>query len=57
MNNLFLVFEILGFLAYFIILIKILYQKNRVHLFEFFSATVFGMILEISNIYLSHSYY
>lgn len=55
--NLFLAFEILGFLSYGIIVAREIYQKNWLRLWEIIACTLFGLILEIGNTYLAHSYF
>lgn len=55
--NLFLTFEILGFLSYGIIVAREVYQKNWLRLWEIVACTLFGLILEIGNTYLAHSYF
>ncbi len=54
--NLFLAFEILSFGTYLIVFAREVYQRNWRRVFELLSCTVFGMILEIGNIYLAHTY-
>lgn len=54
--NLFLIFEVLGILAFLAILTRKIYQKNWHGVLEIFSALIFGMLLEIGNIYVAHSY-
>jgi uncharacterized membrane protein len=55
--NLFLVFEISGFIAYGIIVAREVYHKNWLRLWEIIACTLFGLILEIGNTYLAHSYF
>lgn len=55
--NLFLAFEILGFLSYGIIVAREIYHKNWLRLWEIIACTLFGLILEIGNTYLAHSYF
>ena len=55
--NLFHAFEILGFGSFFIILARELFQKNWRRVFEIMSCAIFGLILEIGNTYLAHTYY
>lgn len=50
------VFEILAFIAFIIIVIRELYQRNYWRLFEIMSCAIFGLILEIGNTYLAHTY-
>jgi uncharacterized membrane protein len=54
--NLFLAFEVFGFLAFAAILAREIYQRNWLRVFEIISCAVFGVILEIANIYLGKSY-
>lgn len=54
--NLYIIFEALAFTSYLIILIRAIYRRSGTHTFEIISATVFGMILEIGNTYLGHTY-
>lgn len=54
--NIFLGFEILSFGTYLIILIREISAKHFWRIFEILSCTVFGMILEIGNTYLAHTY-
>lgn len=55
--NLYLVLEILFFVSFLAILAREIYQKNKTRVFEIISCVVFGMILEIGNTYLAHTYY
>lgn len=54
--NLFLIFEILGTLAFIAILGREIIQKNWHKVLEILSALIFGMLLEIGNIYIAHTY-
>ena len=54
--NYFLIFEAAGFLFFIIITARKIYQRNWSGLFEIVSCAVFGMILEIGNTYLAHTY-
>ena len=54
--NLFLIFEILGLVSFVAILAREIYQKNEFRVYEILSALVFGLILEIGNTYLGHTY-
>lgn len=54
--NLFLAFEILGFVSYGIIVAREIFQKHWLRLWEIAACTLFGLILEIGNTYLAHSY-
>lgn len=55
--NFYFAFEFLGFISFVIILAREIYQKNKIRIFEIFSCLAFGMILEIGNTYLAHTYY
>ena len=55
--NLYLAFELLGLLSFLAILGREVYQKNEFRVYEILSCLVFGMILEIGNTYLAHTYY
>jgi len=55
-NYLFFIFELLGFFAFAAILTREMMHKNKVRIIELFSCLVFGMILEIGNTYLAHTY-
>jgi len=54
--NLYLIFEILGVVSFVAIMAREIYQKNWHKVLEIFCALVFGMILEIGNTYIGHSY-
>ncbi|NTU98590.1 carotenoid biosynthesis protein [Candidatus Falkowbacteria bacterium] len=54
--NYFLIFEFLGFLSFIMIFVREAYQRNFLRLFEIVSCAVFGMMLEIGNTYLAHTY-
>jgi len=54
--NYFLLFEALGFIAFLLIVCREIYARNFYRLFEVVSCAVFGMILEIGNTYLAHTY-
>ncbi len=54
--NLFLAFEIFGFVAFAAILAREIYQRNKLKVFELFSCAVFGIILEAGDIYLGKAY-
>ncbi|MFA5368813.1 MAG: carotenoid biosynthesis protein [Candidatus Paceibacterota bacterium] len=54
--NLFLIFELIGFFSFIIILWREILQRNKMRVFEIISCAVFGMILEIGNTYLAHTY-
>lgn len=54
--NLFLAFEILGFVAFGAILAREIYQRNKFRVFEIVSCAVFGVILEAGDIYLGQAY-
>ena len=55
--NFYLIFEILGIVSFSLIFLRAVYQRNRQTIFELLSAFAFGLLLEIANIYLTHSYY
>lgn len=55
-NNLYFIFELLGFFCFAIILLREILQKNKVRIIELFSCLAFGLILEIGNTYLAHTY-
>lgn len=55
-NYLFFIFELIGFLAFAAILLREIIHKNKARIIELFSCLVFGMILEIGNTYLAHTY-
>ncbi len=52
----FVIFELLGFFAFIVILGREIFQRNRLKVFEIISCAVFGMILEIGNTFLAHTY-
>ena len=54
--NFLYIFEGGAFIFFFLILARKIYQKNYSKLFEIISCSIFGMILEIANIYFSHNY-
>ena len=54
--NLFLAFEVFGFAAFAAILAREIYQRNSLRVFEIISCAVFGVILEIGDIYLGKAY-
>lgn len=54
--NYFFIFELLGFLSFVMIVARELYQRNYRQIFEIASCAVFGMMLEIGNTYLAHTY-
>ena len=54
--NFFLAFEALGFIAFGIILVREIYQRNKLRVFEIISCAVFGLLLEIGDIYLGKTY-
>ena len=54
--NLFLAFEVFGFAAFVAILAREIYQGNRQRVFEILSCAVFGLILEVGDIYLGQAY-
>jgi uncharacterized membrane protein len=53
----FVIFELLGFASFFVIFFREISKRNMVRVFEMTSALAFGMILEIGNTYLAHTYY
>jgi len=53
----FVIFELLGFISFFVIFFREISKRNLVRVFEMMSALTFGMILEIGNTYLAHTYY
>ena len=55
--NYFLLFEILGFVSFILIVAREIHLRNFRRLAEIISCAFFGMILEIGNTYLSHTYY
>ncbi|MDD5098470.1 MAG: carotenoid biosynthesis protein [Candidatus Pacebacteria bacterium] len=54
--NLFLAFELLALVSFIFILLREIFQKDKIRVFEILSCAVFGMILEIGNTYLAHTY-
>ena len=54
--NYFLIFESIGFISFILIAAREIYLKNFHRLFEIISCAVFGVILEIGNTYLAHTY-
>jgi putative membrane protein len=54
--NAFLAFEVFGFLAFAVILAREIYQRNWLRVFEIISCAVFGVILEVGDIYLGKAY-
>lgn len=55
--NFYIIFEILSFVFFVVILAREIYQKNARRVIEILSCLVFGMILEIGDTYLAHTYY
>jgi len=55
--NLFIIFEILGFVSFAIIFLREILKRNSMRVFEIISCAFFGMILEIGNTYIAHTYY
>ena len=55
--NFFLAFEILGIASFLLIFSRAIYQRSRRTIFEILAAFVFGLLLEVTNIYFSHAYY
>ncbi len=56
-KNWLLIFEIFGFATYFLLWAKIFLKKDFLAGFEMFAATIYGLLLEIGNIYFAHTYY
>lgn len=54
---LFFIFEFIGFFSFALILIREFYQKNTLRILEIIGCAIFGLILEIGNTYLAHTYY
>jgi uncharacterized membrane protein len=54
--NFFLAFELLGFCSFILILWREILHRNKMRIFEIVSCAIFGMILEIGNTYLAHTY-
>lgn len=54
--NYYLLFEAGGFIAFAVIFARKLYQRNWNGIFEIVSCAVFGIILEIGDTYLAHTY-
>lgn len=54
--DLYLLFEISGFAIFIAILGREIYLRNRHRVFEILSCIIFGLILEIGNTYLAHTY-
>jgi len=52
----FLIFEILGFISFLLIVAREIYLRNFSRLFEIVSCAIFGLILEIGDTYLAHTY-
>jgi len=55
--TLFVIFEILGFVSFAAILLREIFKRNQLRIFEIISCAVFGMILEVGNTYIAHTYY
>lgn len=55
--TLFLAFELLGFVSFAIIFFRELFRRNFLRVFEILSCLAFGLILEIGNTYIAHTYY
>ncbi len=55
-SNVYLIFEICGIVSFIAILAREIYQKNEMRVFEILSALVFGLLLEIGNSHLGHTY-
>jgi putative membrane protein len=56
-SNLHLVFEIWVISAFLLLLIKEILQKNKINVFELIAASVFGLLLELGNTHLAHTYF
>jgi len=54
---LFVAFELLGFISFAIIFFREVLRRNSMRIFEILSCAAFGMILEIGNTYIAHTYY
>jgi len=54
--NLFFLFEILGFVSFSVIFVREILQRNKSRVFEIIGCAVFGMLLEIGNTFLAHTY-
>jgi len=54
--NFHFLFEILAIFAFSLILIKEIWQKNKVNIFELVAALIFGLLLEVGNTHLAHTY-
>ncbi|MEI8328293.1 MAG: carotenoid biosynthesis protein [Candidatus Taylorbacteria bacterium] len=54
--NYFIIFEVLAFVSFTLIVARELHHRNYRRVFEIASCAVFGMILEIGNTYLAHTY-
>jgi hypothetical protein len=54
--NLYLIFEISAFVSYALILAREIRNRNKGNIFEIVSCTFFGLILEIGDTYLAHTY-
>ena len=55
--DLFIVFELLGLVSFSAIFFREVLWRNFMRIFEITRALFFGMILEIGNTYLAHTYY
>ena len=55
--NFYLAFEVFIIVAFLLIFLRAVYQKDRQTVFELFVGFAFGLLLEIVNIYFSHAYY
>lgn len=54
--NYFLIFELIGFISFILIIAREIYLRNFHHVFEIICCAVFGIILEIGDTYLAHTY-
>lgn len=55
-STLFLLFEIFGFVSFAIILYRELKNHHLLRVFEIISCAVFGLLLEIGNTFMAHTY-
>jgi len=54
--NYFVIFESIVTFAFILIVAREIYQRNFRRVFEIISCAIFGLILEIGNTYLAHTY-
>ncbi|MFA5228629.1 MAG: carotenoid biosynthesis protein [Candidatus Paceibacterota bacterium] len=50
-------FEFLGFFLFLILLLREIFRKNGSRTFELISCAIFGVILEVGNIFIAHTYH